>query len=293
MQKRRIDSLYPDYFAFPALLVYSVFFTIPILAAFLLSFTDWHIMRLFSPHFIGIENFVYLFKDTNFILALKNTFIFAFFTMVFKVLFGLLLALALVQPLKTKNILRTIFYMPAVLSIVIAGVLFQALFKSNGFLNAFLTAVGLDGWVTDWIGNPKTALFTTIVVEIWRWSGFTMAILIAGLQNISHDYYESAQIDGSSAWQRFLFITLPLLRPALTITIVMHTIGGLKVFEQVFVITAGGPGFASQVLGTYIFTAFAQGRLGRSTAMGLILFLLVFAVSYSVNKVLKREEADI
>lgn len=293
MQKQRIDSLYPNYFAFPALIIYTVFFVMPILAAFVLSFTDWHIMRLFSPNFIGFENFIYLFKDTNFILALKNTFIFAFFTMVFKVLFGLLLALALVKPLKTKNILRTIFYLPAVLSIVIAGVLFQALFKSNGFLNTFLTAIGLERWATDWIGNPKTALFTTIVVEIWRWSGFTMAILIAGLQNISADYYESAQIDGASAWQRFFYITLPLLRPALTITIVMHTIGGLKVFEQVFVITAGGPGFASQVLGTYIFTAFAQGRFGRSTAMGLILFLLVFAVSYTVNALLKRKEVEV
>ena len=187
MQKQRIDSLYPNYFAFPALIIYTVFFVMPILAAFVLSFTDWHIMRSFSPNFIGFENFIYLFKDTNFILALKNTFIFAFFTMVFKVLFGLLLALALVQPLKTKNILRTIFYLPAVLSIVIAGVLFQALFKSNGFLNTFLTAIGLERWVTDWIGDPRTALFTTIVVEIWRWSGFTMAILIAGLQNISAD----------------------------------------------------------------------------------------------------------
>ena len=132
---------------------------------------------------------------------------------------------------------------------------------------SFLTAIGLERWATDWIGNPKTALFTTIVVEIWRWSGFTMAILIAGLQNISADYYESAQIDGASAWQRFFYITLPLLRPALTITIVMHTIGGLKVFEQVFVITAGGPGFCFASIGNLYFYGLCVGTF-RSFEIG-------------------------
>lgn len=202
-----------------------------------------------------------------------------------------MLALAVTKELKSRNFLRMAFYMPAILSMVIVGVIFQAVLKMDGIFNHILISVGLERWVMDWLGNPKTALYCAVVAEIWKWSGFAMAIFIAGIQSIPKDYYEAAKIDGSTAFQSFQNITLPLLQPAFNIAIVMNVIGGLKVFEQVYVLTAGGPGFASQVLGTYIFTAFSEGRLGRSTAMGLILFAIVYVISGSINLLNKRKAA--
>lgn len=288
--QKRLKAMYPDYFAIPGLVIYTLFYTVPIVAAFILGFTDWDIMRLQKPEFNGLDNFRYLFTDEKFFLSLKNTFIFAFSTMSLKVVIGLLLALVLVRQFPLCNLLRTLFFMPAVLSMVVIGVLFQSVFKTTGFLNTFLDTLGLHRLTADWIGDPKTALATTIVAEVWKWAGFTMAIFIAGLQNISQEYYESASIDGAGAWQQFRNITVPLLAPAITVNVVMSTIGGLKVFEQVFVMTGGGPGFASQVLGTYIFTSFSQGRLGRSTAIGLVLFLIVYTISATINKILRKKE---
>jgi len=288
-----IMNRYPNQFVYPALFIYSVFFLTPVVAALILGFTDWNIERLFNPKFIGIDNFIYLVLDEYFMLALKNTFIFALITTSLKVLIGLVLALGVTNELKSRNFLRMVFYMPAVLSMVIIGVIFQAILKMDGILNHILLSLGLDNLVMDWLGNPKTALYCAVSAEIWKWSGFTMAIFIAGIQSISREYYEAAKIDGASSRQSFFTITLPLLQPAFNIAIVMNVIGGLKVFEQVYVLTAGGPGFSSQVLGTYIFTAFSEGRLGRSTAMGLILFFIVYIISGSINLRNKKREVSL
>lgn len=290
--ERRSGSLYPNSFTLPALAVFGIFFVLPTVAAFLLGFTDWNVDRIFQPKFNGIQNFVYLFQDGNFKLALKNTAIFAVYTTIFKVLFGLLLALAVNRPLITRNYLRTLFYMPSVLSMVVVGIMFSSIFNMDGMVNHILGFLGIKSLQLDWLGDRRTALFCTIVAEIWKWSGFGMAIFLAGLQNISNEYYEAANIDGASPFQQFRNITVPLLAPAFNITITISLIGGLKVFEQVFVLTGGGPGFASQVMSTYIFRAFSEGTYGRSTAMGLVLFVAVYVTSKIFNSILRRKEVD-
>ncbi len=289
---RRLKKLYPNTFAYPALSVYGIFFVLPVIAAFVLGFTDWNISRVFSPEFNGLANIIYLFQDEYFILSAKNTAIFAIITTSLKVLIGLLLSLAVNRPLFSKNYLRTIFFLPAILSMVIIGILFFAIFRMEGMLNNFLEIVGLANLQVDWMGNRYTALYCTIVAEIWKWSGFTMAIFLAGLQSIPYDYYEAARIDGVSPFKQFVHITFPLIAPAFSIAFTMNIIGGLKVFEQVYVITNGGPGFYSQVLGTYIFRTFSEGMLGRSTAMGMLLFVGVFAFSALFNSLLRRREVE-
>lgn len=291
MQKK-LNKLYPNYFVYPALLVFSVFFVIPVLSSFVLSFTNWHIDRIFEPKFNGISNFIYLIRDEYFLLALKNTFIFAGLTCFFKVLFGLFLALQLNKKLIGKNFTRTVFYLPAVLSFIVVGIVFSSMLRMDGMINNILEVFGLYDLQQDWLGNPNTALYCIIISEIWKWSGFTMAIFMAGLQGISDVYYEAAQIDGASSAQQLRHITIPLLAPAFTIAITMNLIGSLKVFEQVYVMTGGGPGFSTQVLGTYIFSTFSAGTLGRSTAMGLIQFLLITVLAVSLNYFLRRKEVE-
>ncbi|WP_343247251.1 sugar ABC transporter permease [Diplocloster hominis] len=290
---KKLKKFYPNYFTIPAVVLFVIFFAVPVAAAFALSFTDWNINRLFTPKFNGIDNFVYLVQDEYFLLALKNTFKFAIISTVLIIVIGLLLALLLNQKLFGKSFYRTLFYLPAVLSLIVVGIMFTAVLRmGDGVLNQLLGALGLESLQRDWLGNPKTALNCVIFVQIWKWAGFAMAIFLAGLQGIPKDFYEAATIDGAGKWQQFRNITFPLLAPAFTVVVTMNTIGGFKVFEQVYVMTGGGPGNASQVLGTYIYREFSKGSLGRSTAMGLILFLMITVIALLINGLLKRREVE-
>ncbi|MDO4678043.1 MAG: sugar ABC transporter permease [Eubacteriales bacterium] len=286
-------KFYPNYFTYPAIIVFTIFYCIPIIASFIMSFTNWNIKRISEPKFVAFKNFGRLFRDDYFLLALKNTILFAVVTTLGIVVLGLLLALLLNSAIKGKPFLRTCFYLPAVLSLIVVGIMFKAVFKlDGGILNQILTAVGLENLVRDWLGDGKTAMWAIIFVQIWKWSGFAMTIYLAGLQGISPDYYEAATIDGAGTWQKFKNITLPLLAPAFTVVITMNTIGGFKVFEQVYVMTNGGPGNATQVLNTYIYKEFSKGTLGRSSAASLLLFLLISVVAILVNKALTKREVE-
>lgn len=275
--------------AVPAAAIYTCFFVIPMILCFITAFTDWNIRDLFHFSFNGADNFTTIFSDRFFLLALKNTFIFAVVTTVFKVFFGLLLAVLLTKPFKTRNILRSLFYMPAVLSTVVIGLVFTAFFEMGGMWDSILRLFGYSGNII-WLGNKNTALWCVIATEIWQWSGFTMMLFIAGLQGISADYLEAAQIDGASGVQRFWKITVPLLAPSFTIAVITNLIGGLKVFDKVYVLTNGGPGNATQVLGTYVYKSFSAGFLGKSSAMSLVLTSVVCVITLMINRqMLKRE----
>lgn len=286
-------KFYPNYFTYPAIIVFTIFYCFPIIASFIMSFTNWNIKRISEPKFVAFKNFARLFKDDYFLLALKNTFLFAVVTTLGIVILGLLLALLLNSAIKGKTFLRTCFYLPAVLSLIVVGIMFKAVFKlDGGILNQILTTIGLESLTRDWLGDGKTAMWSIIFVQIWKWSGFAMTIYLAGLQGISKDYYEAATIDGAGTWDKFKNITLPLLAPAFTVVITMNTIGGFKVFEQVYVMTNGGPGNATQVLNTYIYKEFSKGTLGRSSAASLLLFLMISVIAVLVNRSLTKREVE-
>lgn len=248
-EKKKI--LYPLYALIPALIVYTVFSVIPILISFVFSFTDWNIERLYEPTFTGLKNYIELLKDPVFIRSIANTFIFVALTTILKTSLGFLLALALVKKVFARGFLRTVYYAPCVLSITVIGVLFKSILANRGLLNNALEIVGLGQVATDWLGRYGTALGSVILVETWMWAGFNMFIFISGLQAIPADYYESATLDGASAFEKFKHITLPLIVPSLTVVVTLSIAGGLKVFDIIYVITNGGPGFDTQVLSTY------------------------------------------
>ena len=286
-------KFYPNYFTYPAIIVFTIFYCFPIIASFIMSFTNWNIKRISEPKFVAFKNFARLFNDDYFLLALKNTVLFAVVTTLGIVILGLLLALLLNSAIKGKTFLRTCFYLPAVLSLIVVGIMFRAVFKlDGGILNQILTTIGLESLTRDWLGDGKTAMWSIIFVQIWKWSGFAMTIYLAGLQGISKDYYEAATIDGAGTWDKFKNITLPLLAPAFTVVITMNTIGGFKVFEQVYVMTNGGPGNATQVLNTYIYKEFSKGTLGRSSAASLLLFLMISVIAVLVNRALTKREVE-
>jgi len=286
---KRAKNLYSYYMVCPALLIYSIFFFIPAIAAFYYSFTDWPLDRNYLK-FIGWDNFEKIFSDKTLILALKNTAIFAVVTVAGKNIIGLLLAVALNMRLKTKNLLRAIFYSPSILSILVISILFTPMLRTEGTINRVLEAVGLHSLSQAWLTNPSLVIWTIAIVSIWQSAGFQMAIYLAGLQSISQEYYEAATIDGASSWKSFFKITLPLLLPAININLMLTLIGGLKVFSEVYVMTGGGPGNASQVVGTIILRSFGEGNWGLGTAVNTLLFVAVTIIAIPLLIFMRRKE---
>ncbi|WP_017688541.1 sugar ABC transporter permease [Paenibacillus sp. PAMC 26794] len=286
---KRTKNLYSYYMIFPALIIYSIFFVVPALAAFYYSFTDWRLDRL-ELKFIGWDNFQKIFSDKTLILALKNTAIFAIVTVVGKNVIGLLLAVGLNMRLRTKNLLRAIFYSPSILSILVISILFTPMLRTEGTINNLLEAVGLHSLSQAWLTNPSIVIWTIAIVSIWQSAGFQMAIYLAGLQSISQEYYEAAKIDGASSWRSFFKITLPLLLPAININLMLTLIGGLKVFSEVYVMTGGGPGNASQVVGTIILRSFGEGNWGLGTAVNTLLFVVVTIIAIPLLIFMRRKE---
>ncbi len=288
------QSLYPGYFLISALLLYSALFILPSILGFGFSLTNWNSFSN-KIRYIGFENFREIFSSSGRSFSfLVNTLKFALTTTVLKVLIGLLLALALNRDFRTKNILRTVFYLPVVLSPLVIGLVFTSIFHPvDGLLNAILNAVGLHGLTRQWLADVSTAMGAVMSVEVWRLSGYSMVIFLAGLQVIPGMYYEAADIDGANGLKKFVMITLPFLRPAFTVNVILNLIWGLKVFDIVFVLTRGGPGYATGVLNTAVFYEFSAGRYGFATALGVVIFLITTFVAFVTLRLLDRREIEI
>lgn len=281
--------LYSYYLVLPSLLIYTIFFVVPAFAGFYYSFTDWRMDRL-TLEFIGWDNFRTIFSDKTLLLALKNTLIFAIVTVLGKNLVGILLAVGLNMKLRTRNILRAIYYSPSILSILVIGIIFTPILRTEGSLNYLFDLVGLHSLSQAWLTNPDIVIYTIAIISIWQHAGFQMAIYLAGLQSISNEYYEAATIDGAGSWKKFTNITLPLLLPAININVMLTLIGGLKVFSEVFVLTGGGPGNSSQVVGTIILRSFGEGGWGLGTAINTLLFVAVTLIAIPLLIFMRRKE---
>jgi len=287
------NKMYPFYFSLGAIVLYSLFMVIPGLMGFYLSFTDWN--RYSSEiNFIGFQNFALIFSKQNYWHSISNTIIFTIVTIVLKTVIALLLALLLSRGLKRFfNFHRVIIYLPAIIPMIVVGIVFRSiLHPTTGVLNEFLKGVGLDFLAQHWLTNPDIALYSVIFVDTWKGVGFIMVILIAGLQVIPAEYYEAAQIDGANQWDELWKITLPLLMPTLTVTTVLNLLYGLKVFDIVWVLTNGGPGYATETVYTVVFKEFSKGRYGVSTALSTLLFVIMSICGYWLIKMMHAKEVE-
>ena len=286
--KSRIDRLYPKTLLIPVIAIFVIFFIVPVVGGIFISFTNWDITRT-GKNFIGFDNYISILQDSIFLKSVKNTLIFTIFIVVFRNVIAILLDLALSRNLKSTTFLRTVFYIPAVLSYIVVGIMFNALFQMDGTVNQILQFFGI-GIRHEWVASTNTAMLTVILMDIWKWTGFHMIIYIAGLTAIPHDYYEASKIDGASSWKQFWKITLPLLTPALTINITQSIIGGFRVFEQVLTLTKGGPGNESTVVGLMIYQNFGRGFYGKATAMTMLLSVVVVIVTIFIRKYFAKKE---
>lgn len=285
--------MYPWYFAIGALAFYVVLFVLPSAIGVGYSFTDWSSYSD-QVNFVGLDNFKEIFSpDRGYMEYIGNTLWFTAATTVGKTGLALLFAVLLSKGVKGMNFHRTVLYLPSVLSILIVSLVFTSILNpSNGFLNEFLRAIGLDALAQKWLTDPKLAMWSVIAVDVWRGMGYIMVILIAGILAISPTYYEAAEIDGASGWQQFRYITLPLLRPTLAVTIVLNVLYGLKVFDIVFALTNGGPGRATEVMYTAVFKEFSLGRYGVGTALSTVMLVVMVVVGIFMIRVLTRDEVQ-
>lgn len=280
--------------AVPGLALYLLFFIVPAIGGLILSFVKVLGFNLESARFSLFGNYLDVFTQPNMRVAIFNSFIFALITTVCKVGFGLLLALALNQQLKCTNLLRTVFFLPAIINTIAVGLIFSSLMHpSRGLINSILNTVGLGSLAHPWLADPGTAIYSITAIEIWKWTGFTMVILLSGMQTISKDYYEAAEIDGAVGFKKFRYITFPLLLPAFNNALIVNIIGGLKVFDLVQSTTQGGPGSATEVFGTIIFKSFGSGRLGEGCAASVLLALIIALIAMPTYKFIANREVEL
>jgi raffinose/stachyose/melibiose transport system permease protein len=266
-------------FAVPALVLYSFVLAIPTLRGSVYGFTNWNGL---TPdwEFVGFENFIDIFQDDNSSRALVITFVIAISVTVIQNLIGLLLALGVHSQIKSRYVLRVFLFAPAVLTPVVTAYLWKYIYSPNGPLDEVLAFMGLEEFQQSWLGDPTWALISVINVIIWQFAGFSMVIFLAGLESIPKEIDEAAAVDGAGFFQRTWNITLPLLAPALTINLMLSMIAGFKLFDQVWVMTGGGPAGATNTLSTLIYkNAFQYGEFGPSIALALLLMVLVATVS--------------
>jgi len=283
--RRAMRTLWlPAAFLLPAVAIMLAFMFIPMVNAILLSLQSWN--GLTSSTWVGLGNYQDLLQDPLFLNAFAHTALFVVVTVIFQTSIPLLVAVLLFKGVRGSVFFRTVYFMPAVISLAVSGLLWSIIYDpTNGVLNVLLGKVGLQGLEKPWLADTGTVLPSIMVVSIWQSLGFYLLIFFAGLQGIPRDVYEAASTDGANAWQRFRYVTIPLLAPVITVVVVLNTINGLKAFDQIWVMTAGGPTHASDTLGTYLYyTAFgaygsANPQLGYASAIGVLILVLSAVLS--------------
>ncbi|WP_327348027.1 sugar ABC transporter permease [Streptomyces europaeiscabiei] len=254
------------------------------------AFTDWDGL---SPDFsfVGLDNFTEMFRDEDATQAIRHTLLIAVSITVVQNAVGLLLALGVNSAIKSRNVLRVFLFAPAVITPVVTAYLWRNLLGPDGAVNSLLGAVGLGGWRQDWLGSPTLALWSVVGVTVWQFAGYSMVIFLAGLQSVPKEVHEAAAMDGAGPVRRFWSVTRPLLAPALTINLMLSIIGGIKLFDQVYALTGGGPGHATDTISTLIYKdAFTLGEFGYSIALAVVLTIIVAVVSSGQYLALSRNE---
>lgn len=285
-------KIYPWYFSSGAMGLYFVLCFLPSIIGIYYSFTDWNNFTD-EVNFIGLSNYKAVFSGNQLYMSyIKNTFVFTLFTTLLKTAIGLAFALTFTnKKIRLKNFHRMVIFSPQILSYLIVGLVFKSmLHPSVGFVNNALRAVGLDFLAQNWLTNLDLAFPTVIAVDVWKGAGYIMVVLIAGLQAISETYYEAASIDGANYFQRLRKITIPLLIPALVNVTILNLTYGFRVFDIIYALTNGGPGYATSVINTAVYKEFSRGNYAMGTTLSSVLFLFVMAISYFIIKSMESKE---
>ena len=284
MNRRQKKRLQEFTFILPALIVFTIFVAYPFLQGFPISFTKWDGM---SPHksFVGVKNYLNILKDPNVRNAIKNTLIFTGLTMVFSNVMGLSFALMISKKSKLNHILRTFLFVPYCLSLVLSSYIWRYVY-SDVFYNMF--------GISSPLGSTVWVMVGLAVISVWRDGGYCMVVYIAAIQGVSKDYYEAANLEGATPWQKFKDITMPMIAPAVTANLTLVLAWGMKVFDYPMAATGGGPGRASETVAMLIYNnLFTYFKAGYGQAIAVVFTLSIFVISTVVSKSLRSKEVEL
>lgn len=280
-------------FVLPAFIAYTLVTVYPLVQTLWLSFTNWDGYSMQNLDFVGLENYLNLFNDRGMKDALKNTCLYAVVFPVIVTLFAIPLSLVLNSKMRTRNLQRAVFFFPSVPSAIILGYLWMYLLSptNTGIINKFL------GWFhikpVLWLADPQWAMFSIILVGVWSAVGWHACIYLAQLQSIPGEYYEAATIDGAGAWQKFRYITFPMLSSAMTVSVMLLLVNALKIYDLPFALTKGGPGTSTTMISQIIIkVGFVEKNYGKATAMSAVFFVFIMTASVIQLKLMKKREVE-
>lgn len=288
-KKRKESSLWWMYL--PALAAVCFFILYPFINGIKISFTNWNGFSQ-TYDYVGFSQYTRMLKDPDTWLVVKNTLLYGVGSTILQNIFGLGYALLLNQNIRMRSFTRTVVYLPVIISPLIMGYIFYFFFAfQGGALNDLLVFFGLEK--INALGNPSINIWLIVFVNTFQFVGIAMIIYLAGLQSISRDFYEAAQIDGASAFQQFKRITLPMLMPSITINVVINIIGGLKLFDVIVSLTGGGPGYASQSMSTFMYDLyFNRQNAGYAATQGVFMAFIILILSLAALVYFKRKEIE-
>lgn len=290
----RWQKRYEGYFFLaPNTLGFILFTAFPVIASLALSMFRWDLLT--PPVYVGADQFrELLFTDPQFTRVVLNTFFFTVGTVPIRAALSLVLALALNQGLRATTAYRVVYFLPVVTSLVAAALVFQWVFNGNfGILNTFIRNIagffGVHANPPDWLNSTRWAMPAVMILNLWKNVGFTMVIYLAGLQAIPQELYEAADVDGAGAWAKFWSITLPMVSPTTFFVLIMSLIWAFQVFEEAYIMTKGGPAFATTTVVYYIYlNAFRYSRFGKAAALAWLLFAVIFAFTFFQVRLQRR-----
>ncbi|GAA3808343.1 carbohydrate ABC transporter permease [Cellulomonas soli] len=287
-RRNRVSSVW--WFVLPAAAFYIFAVIVPSVRGASFAFTDWNGISP-TKNWVGLEQFQTIFSDPYGSVAIRNTLLIAVAVTIIQNVIGLLIALGVNSRIKSRGILRVLIFAPVVVTSIAVGFLWKNLFAPDGGINEILRAVGLDGLAQNWLGDADIAIWAIIVVVIWQFSGYSMVIFLAGLQGVPEEVLEAAALDGAGPVRRFWSVVRPMLAPAITINLMLSIIGGFKLFDQVFAMTKGGPGGATNTISTLIYqNAFQLGKFGYGAALAVLLTILVAIAASIQYRLLSKQE---
>jgi len=276
----------------PTIVILLALSLFPMFFSLWLSFNEWHLAdRTGTWHFVGLKNFATIFTtDPFFWPSVRVTLIFVVGTVAIETLLGLGIALLLNDEFRGRGAVRTIIIFPLMISPVVVGLIWRFMYNTDrGMLNYFLYLLGID--IVDWLGRQATALPAVMLADIWEWTPFIALILMAALQALPDEPFEAAVIDGASSWQMFRYLTYPMIRPALMVAILIRTMDAFKIFDTIYVLTLGGPGVSTQVIGLYTYKwGFKFFQMGYASALSYLMILMLVIVGNIIVLVMRRRD---
>ncbi len=290
-KKHKAKNSIINIYYIPALLLFCIFVIYPLIKGLGISFTNWNGFSQ-TQKYVGLRNYKTFLTDPNILIALRNTIVYGFGSTILQNILGLAFALFLNKRFLGRNITRVIIYLQAMVAPLIMGYMYYFILQyDGGALNDLVKILGFEA--VDWLSKGKTAILLIIFINTIQFVGVSMIIYLAGLQGIPASYYEAAEMDGAGPWKKFHYITFPLLTPAITSSVMLNLIGGLKLFDIIVALTNGGPGFATHSLATLVSHTYFRGQnAGYSATIGIFTFLLIMVISILVMSFFNRKDVE-